>query len=139
MLDHVTMWADRINFYLAPAFDYAIGKMGEVAGAISRMLDPIAKFFKLKTNEGWENEVKEYLGQNGDYATVRKTTTPSDFGAKTEKKQNITNVNASGARITIKQSFGDQDPDRVVSLMMSDLERQAESRLTSAFSPAFTR
>ena len=55
------------------------------------------------------------------------------------KPSSVVNVNASGARVSIKQEFGNQDPDRVVSLMMLDLEKQAESRLTSAFAGAFTR
>jgi hypothetical protein len=140
VMDHVSMWADNINYYLAPAFDYAIGKMGEIAVAISKFLDPLAKFFKLKTNEGWEKDTAEYTGQNLDYTMLQKTTTPSDFVTPNARKpSSVTNVNASGARVTIKQSFGDQDPDRVVQLMMNDLTTQAESRLTSAFAPAFTR
>lgn len=140
MMDHVSMWADRINYYLAPAFDYAIGKMGEIATAISKFLDPMAKFFKLKTNEGWEKDTAEYEGQKLDYSMLQKTTTASDWSAPgAVKPSSVTNVNASGARVTIKQSFGDQDPDRVVQLMMDDLTKQAESRLTSAFAPAFTR
>ncbi len=140
VLDHVTIWADQINYYLGPAFDYAIGKLGDFAIALAKFLAPLAAFFKVQTNEGWEKDTAEYTGQNRDYSMLQKTTTASDFGGGgTKKPSSVTNVNASGARITIKQTFGDQDPDRVVSLMMGDLERQAESRLTSAFAPAFTR
>lgn len=140
IMDHVSLWADKLNYYLAPAFDYTIGKMGEIAVAISKFLDPLAKFFKVATNEGWEKDGTEYNGDpNFQPTMLQKTTTGWAVPDKGTKKSPPVNVNASGARITIKQSFGDQDPDRVVQLMMNDLETQAESRLTSAFAPAFTR
>ena len=140
VMDHVSIWADKINYYLAPAFDYAITKMGEIAGAISKMLDPLAKFFKVATNAGWEKETAEYAGQKMDYTMLQKIDSSANYKTPDARKpSSVTNVNASGARITVKQSFGDQDPDRVVQLMMDDLTRQAESRLTSAFAPAFTR
>lgn len=140
IMDHVSIWADKINYYLAPAFDYSIAKMGEIAVAISKFLDPLAKFFKVSTNEGWRKDGTEYNGDpNFQPTMLQKTTTGWAVPEQGTKKSPPINVNASGARITIKQSFGDQDPDRVVQLMMNDLETQAESRLTSAFAPAFTR
>lgn len=139
IMDHVTIWADRINYHLAPAFDYAISKMGEIAAAISRMLTPLANFFKVKTDAGepkMEELHKEYdvppWALGGSLPASMKT-------PETRKPSSVTNVNASGARVTIKQEFGNQDPDRIVSLMMLDLEKQAESRLSSAFAGAFTR
>lgn len=141
MLDHVTIWADKINYYLGPAFDYAIGLMGRVASAISTMLDPLAKFFKVATNKGWESETaelnKDY--QLPDWALGGRQASKALNTPDARKPSSVTNVNASGARVTIKQEFGNQDPDRVVSLMMLDLEKQAESRLSSAFAGAFTR
>lgn len=140
IMDHVSIWADKINYHLAPAFDYSIGKMGEIAVAISKFLDPLAKFFKVATNEGWRNDGTEYNGDpNFQPTMLQKTTTGWAVPEQGTKKSPPVNVNASGARVTIKQSFGDQDPDRVMQLMMNDLETQAESRLTSAFAPAFTR
>jgi hypothetical protein len=45
-----------------------------------------------------------------------------------------------GSHIKIDQKFeGDQDPDRIVVGMMSDLTRQAELRLSSGYAGAFTR
>lgn len=50
------------------------------------------------------------------------------------------NNNMQGSRFVIKQDFkGKHDPDRVVAVMMEDLMRQAESRVSSGYAGALTR
>jgi len=45
-----------------------------------------------------------------------------------------------GSRISVRQEFkGDQDPDRIVMAMVSDITRQAESRISSGYAGALTR
>ncbi len=43
-----------------------------------------------------------------------------------------------GSKFTIKQTFRDQDPDRVAIELIRGLEKAAETRTQSAFVPSFT-
>lgn len=71
-------------------------------------------------------------------AGVMDATSPRQQVQKLAKSQ--TKVSINNPRVTIKQDFkGKTDPDRIVRLMMTDLERQAESRMSSVFSGALTR
>ncbi len=146
IMDHVSIWADRILYQLSPAFDWVIGKMGEFATSLELMLSPISKFFQVQ-RIGWEGD--DSLSDRADkMAAADAMSGPVlAYGASADKFNTpkarrgapVTNVDARGARVQIKQSFQDTDPDRLISVMMQDLERQAESRISSAFGGALTR
>jgi hypothetical protein len=52
----------------------------------------------------------------------------------------VQNNDFRGSQFKIKQDFvQDEDPDRIVSVMMRDLTRQAEMRISTGYAPAFTR
>jgi hypothetical protein len=72
----------------------------------------------------------------GNAASVVEAKRQRDLAKQTTK---VTN-DFRGSNIKIDQKFdGDQDPDRIVVGMMSDLTRQAELRLSSGYAGAFTR
>jgi len=62
----------------------------------------------------------------------------SDSGAKGPSQRPTIVNDFKNSRITIKQDFRDADPDRVAVRLMRDLEKVAERRTESDWSPAFT-
>jgi hypothetical protein len=58
-------------------------------------------------------------------------------GAKVPAARGGSTVNV--AKMIIQQDFKNADPDRVVAKMLSDITKQAESRISSRFSGALTR
>jgi len=146
ILDHVGIWAERLNYQLAPAFDFVIAKMGAFATSLELMLSPIAKFLQVeRIGYAGDDSLSDRFDRQAAAdamagpmlatgASAQKFDTP-----KARRGAPVTNVDARGARVQIKQSFQDTDPDRLITVMMQDLERQAESRISSAFSGALTR
>ena len=82
-----------------------------------------------------ENTMAAILA-GSNVASVTEAKRQRDLAKQTTK---VTN-DFRGSNIKIDQKFeGDQDPDRIVVGMMSDLTRQAELRLSSGYAGVFTR
>jgi hypothetical protein len=136
---------------LKPAFDWLWGFLGDLADWIK------LKFWQLKDLLGIEGkeppgkepgapsfgdklEHKKAMDEfDREYMTAKQNQPSMDLG-KLNKQAVTVNNDFRGSRISIKQDFKDlKDPDRVVSAMMSDLTRQAETRISSGYAGAFTR
>jgi hypothetical protein len=86
---------------------------------------------KNKEWESSENQMTSVLA-----GSLEKFAKPSE---REKQKTSITN-DFRGSNIKIDQKFeGDEDPDRIVYAMMSDLHKQAEMRLSTGYAGAFTR
>lgn len=143
--DIVTVAWDKLK----PAFDFVFGALAklahffdEVFGSIDKDREKRENLRKAlaresqegdKTGEGFETMFKPALFNKSD---LKRLANPEDLN-----KANVTvHQDFRGSRIAIRQDFkGSADPDRIVTAMMKDLTRQAESRISSGFAGALTR
>lgn len=63
----------------------------------------------------------------------------SQFEGGEAKGRSVTVNDFRGSKISVKQTFKDQDPDRVMLMMAEGIQRQAERRLQSGMIPALAR
>lgn len=126
-----------------PAFDFLFGLFKDLAAFINDVFGEATRFLKeikggkeatpLNDTESLSTEPKT------DYAIWQGGQDAIDLSKATKGGVKITQ-DFRGSRISVKQEFkGDQDPDRIVMAMMSDLTRQAENRISSGYAGALTR
>ncbi len=133
--------ANAVWTSLKPAFDFIFQLFKDLAAFINDVFGEAGKVLK-----GWrkgldENEKPEALSTepNQDFSIWQGNQNAVDLSKATKGGVKITQ-DFRGSRISVKQEFkGDQDPDRIVMAMMSDLTRQAENRVSSGYAGALTR
>lgn len=123
-----------------PAFDFVFGLFRDLAAFFNDVFADATKF--LKELKGPKVNPTEELSTepSTDYqAWPQGTGNQIDLNKAPKGAVNI-NQDFRGSRISVRQEFkGDQDPDRIVMAMMSDLTRQSENRTTSGYAGALTR
>lgn len=135
--------ANVLYYELSPAFDFVIGKIGQMGTFLNGLADDFDKFMGIVRMKA--PELSEFgQRERADVMHWGPIIEANGGGSKTKtpdvrQPKPTVNVDARGAKVTIKQEFGDTDPDRVLSLMYHDLGRQAESRISSVLAPALTR
>lgn len=125
--------AEQIDLYVVPAFQKLIGWLGDVA---AKAEDPsghnidYSKYGTMKSGP----QVGVYSSATAEPATGGKDTQ----GRTTPKARSGTQINVD--KMIVKQEFkGEKDPDRVVSMMMNDITKQAERRVSTRYTGALTR
>jgi len=136
-LDWITPLCDAINNHLVKTFQEAWGgiKRGskDLGLAFGGQKEEFEAMLPLKNKE-WESSENQMTSVLA--GSLEKFAKPSE---RAKQKTSITN-DFRGSNIKIDQKFeGDEDPDRIVYAMMSDLHKQAEMRLSTGYAGAFTR
>lgn len=80
----------------------------------------------------------------GGLATANRALKQLEAENKTQRRRGGVPAGRGGTQINvqkmvIQQQFKEKDPDRILHVMMDDINRQAESRVSSRFTPAFAR
>lgn len=135
--------------YLMPIFQ----TLGELLAWIGTQLDNYV-MPALRSFIKWLADVKDVAdpdSQDSDYSKYRRAggdprigmfsdafAEPDKANNKTPESRSTTTINVD--KMIIKQTFkGDKDPDRVLAMMMNDITKQAERRVSSRFTGALTR
>lgn len=141
-LDEIRPFSDWLTGELVPAIHKMWVEFEKFANVVGVALDKnitnqasMALMEKSKYSEWQETPTQMVAILNGANAIK------AIDKAKKQTKQTVSVTNDfKGSRITVNQKFeGDQDPDRIVMAMMSDLTRQSELRLSTGYASAFTR
>ena len=120
-----------------------------ILDTIKPVTDAISAFVDVFATDFLEN-VRQLINLMGGSAGTKpvklskpdKPHTPGadNMGNATEQVQgNVTHNDFRGSRMEIRQEFKDADPDRVITTMVQDMQREAESRVQSGFVPAMSR
>jgi hypothetical protein len=134
---------------LKPAFDWLFGALSKLSDFFKSVFGEVDKMReekeRAKRQRGLEAQEQDHTGEDFKPLFGPSLFTKSDMkrlaNPEDLNKANVTiNQDFRGSRIQIRQDFkAQQDPDRIVTSMMRDLTRQAESRISSGFAGALTR
>jgi hypothetical protein len=130
VLTQMSAMAEAVRVYLVDPFRDFILELGV---ELSRLLG----IFGLATTAPTTGAVSETVRAISQGA--RQVEAPTGMGGTTPTERATTVNDFRGSRITVNQEFRQSDPDRVLMYMIEDINRQAESRITSNFVPALTR
>lgn len=131
VLTQMSAMAQAVKTYLVDPFRDFILEMGVELSRVFGVLGMLGATTTPTTAVAEGIRVISQSGRQAEAPTGMAGTTPTD---------RATTVNDfRGSRITVNQEFRQSDPDRVLMYMIEDINRQAESRITSNFVPALTR
>ena len=149
-------FAQAVERKLQPVFDWLFQLFAKLADWIMDQFRAISNWLDLQMPErtAQQNEVYTQRVSNKDKTgffdqfrnaleDARKDQAAPRLGlgdVPSPRGGTVINNNMQGSRFVIKQEFGDQHaPDKIVRVMMHDLTRQAESRISSGYTPALSR
>ena len=125
-----------------PAFDYMWKTIDHFVSLIMNMVNNVTGDTLRYNQRKMLGKDEDTIGMlekrfaQGDYVPPWAA---SQFEGGAAKGRSTTVNDFRGSKIQVKQTFKDQDPDRVMLMMAQGIQRQAEKRLQSGMIPALAR
>lgn len=123
VLEVIANIVEAIETLLAPAFDSIVSMIGMTAAALGQYTK--------------EAKVDRILSDDGAASAAAAASSGAMSDAPGERAPTV--MDFRGSKISIRQEFRDQDPDRIAVQMAEDLRRMSEYKVTSGFASALTR